>query len=324
MTMPHFASQLAQFGPEGEPHPPFTLAEAQRYCQDLARAHYENFTVVSWLFPARLRPAMYALYAYCRWADDLADEVESPSRSLELLSWWREQLRTVYEAAGEPDFSPHISQAGEIRHPVMVALGATIREYSLPLEPFTDLISAFEQDQRRNRYDTWPELLDYCRRSANPVGRLILGLAGADTRENRTYSDEICTGLQLANFWQDVARDFQRGRIYLPREAWRAHGCEESMFSECPTPPVFRSMLKDAVTRAESHFREGLPLLDRVPRWLRTDLSLFIRGGLAILGKIRKIDYDVLTQRPTVGRGAKARLLLSVTVLGPHWGLKPF
>jgi squalene synthase HpnC len=323
MTIPHFTDQLAQLGPDLGTLPRCTLAEARRYCQDLARTHYENFTVVSRLFPSRLRPAMHALYAYCRWADDLADEVDSPTRSLELLAWWREQLTSVHEAAKEPDFLSQISELGERRHPVMIALGATMREYSLPLEPLTDLISAFEQDQRQNRYDTWMELRDYCRRSANPVGRLILRLAEADTRENLTFSDAICTGLQLANFCQDVARDFRRGRIYLPQEAWRAHGCEESMFARCPAPPAFRSLLEDAVTRAENHFREGLPLLGQVPRWLRTDLSLFVRGGLAILGKIRKIDYDVLSRRPTLGRGEKARLVLAVAILGPRWGLKP-
>ncbi|MGE3820158.1 MAG: squalene/phytoene synthase family protein, partial [Isosphaeraceae bacterium] len=196
-----FLEDLAQYGPDA----PFSgsVEEARAYCARLAASHYENFHVVTWLTPRSLRPAFASLYAFCRWSDDLGDEVGDPSRSRELLAWWRDELRGLYH--------------GRTRHPVMTALAPTVAEFDIPIDPFLDLISAFEQDQVVTDYATYEQLLDYCARSADPVGRLVLRLARAHTPENVALSDQTCTGLQLANFWQDVARDRAIGRVYLPR-----------------------------------------------------------------------------------------------------------
>jgi squalene synthase HpnC len=322
MALPNFSSELECYGPAAPtPLTPLTLEEARSYCRRLARAHYENFTVVSWLFPSSLRPHMYAVYAYCRWADDLADEVGSPQKSLQLLAWWRDELqRCHFAATATPRWSSSEAKPTN-RHPVFVALEETIRQFELPITPFTDLLSAFEQDQQQTRYDSWDELLDYCRRSANPVGHLVLALAGCDSPENRVLSDEICTGLQLTNFWQDIARDYERGRIYLPNEAWQTVGYTEADFSHRTANSAFRVMLAEAVAGAEQHFRRGVRLLDEVPPWLRTDLALILRGGLAILTRIRTIDYDVWTQRPTLGKLGKLGLFLTTSLFGPRTAL---
>ena len=197
----HFCGRPAVWGPRATHCPPPTPAEAAAYCRRLATTHYENFPVVSWLLPRRMHQHFYNIYAYCRWADDLGDEVGDVAQSLELLGWWREELTSCFE--------------DRPRHPVFVALGPTIHEFGIPVEPFGDLISAFEQDQSVHEYETFEQLTDYCRRSANPVGRLVLYLCRQATSENFVWSDSICTGLQLANFWQDVAREL-RHRAGLP------------------------------------------------------------------------------------------------------------
>jgi squalene synthase HpnC len=296
MSASDFAAELAQFGPQGA-RPKVRLEEARTYCERLARRHYENFTVASWLLPRHLKQHIYNIYAYCRWADDLADETGGGVTGLALLDWWEGQLQDCYR--------------GRAQHPVFLALAETIEQFEIPQEPFLDLLSAFRQDQRQNRYETFEELLGYCRRSANPVGRLVLHLGRCHEPENVRLSDSICTGLQLANFWQDVARDWERGRVYLPTESRRRFGYRDEMLSRRECNSQFRELLAYEVQRAESYLLTGKPLIQRVPRELRIDVSLFVRGGLAVLTAIRRTKYDVWSKRPTVNKLAKLKLLLS-------------
>ena len=294
--MSAFSSDLERYGPDASGKSPVGLREAQAYCRRLARRHYENFTVASRLLPAALRQHLANVYAYCRWADDLADEIDDPERSLALLDWWETQLRNCH--------------AGRAAHPVFVALAETIREFSIPTEPFLDLLSAFRQDQRVVRYETFEELLDYCRRSANPVGRIVLYLGRCHTPDRARLSDAICTGLQLANFCQDVAGDWDRGRIYLPRAECRRFGCDEDAFARREADDAFRRLLASEVERADGYLCEGLPLAATMPRGLRVPVALFTAGGRAILEAIRRQDYDVWSRRPTVSKRKKMQLLI--------------
>jgi len=266
--------------------PAVTLDEAEAYCRELAQSHYENFPLVSWLLPRRLHQHFQNIYAYCRWADDLADEVSDANESLHLLKWWRSELGNCY--------------AGACWHPVFVALHRTIQEFQIPYAPFNDLISAFEQDQTVQEYDTFGELLDYCRRSANPVGRLVLSVCEVTDESSLGWSDSICTGLQLANFWQDVRRDYEMGRIYLPREDRDRFGYEWNDLDRMIINGPFRDLMQFEVDRARTFLQRGLPLIDRLPGRLQVDIELFVRGGLRILNRIERIDYAVLEQRPVV------------------------
>jgi squalene synthase HpnC len=296
MPSTDFSAELTRHGPDAPAIDRYTLAEAQVYCGSLARQHYENFTVASWLLPRELRPHFHSIYAYCRWADDLADETGGGQRSLELLDWWQSQLKSCYD--------------DQPQHPVFVALRETILQFEIPQQPFSDLLEAFRRDQRQTRYETFDELLDYCRCSANPVGRLVLYLGRCCDEANAQLSDSVCTGLQLANFWQDVARDWQIGRVYLPAESLRRAGYDEAMFERREANDAFRHMLAAEVDRAEEFLRAGRPLIQQVPRSLRLDVALFIAGGLAVLDAIRRVDYDVWSVRPTVSRAGKLKLLL--------------
>ncbi len=294
MPAPPFAEQLVAWGPQATPSVP-TLAAAQAYCRQLATSHYENFSVASWLLPKRLRPHFYHLYAYCRWADDLADETGDPARSLELLAWWEELLERCYE--------------GHAEHPVFVALRSTIETFAIPCEPFRDLLIAFRRDQASSRYQTFDELWEYCRYSANPVGRLVLHLGQSHSAENALLSDHVCTGLQLANHWQDVARDYARGRIYLPQDELQRYGVTEAMLASNTAAPPVCELLRDQVERAEAQLLAGRALVERVTPDLRWQVDLFVQGGLAILDEIRRQDYDVLRRRPQVSKWRKLRLL---------------
>ena len=265
------------------------------YCARLTAVHYENFSVVTWLTPHEHRPAFRSIYAFCRWSDDLADEVGDPQRSRELLSWWRDELRAMYR--------------GQTSHPVMIALAETIERYGIPIEPFERLISAFEQDQEVTEYETFEQLLDYCERSANPVGQLVLHVAGAFVPENVRLADSICTGLQLANFWQDVARDLAIGRIYLPREDRNRFGCSEDDLRAGVCTPGIRQLMEFEVERARGFFTQGGSLVRRMPRSLAVDVDLFVRGGLAILDAIEARGFDVLGARPSLSRSMKLRLI---------------
>ncbi|MBP87647.1 MAG: squalene synthase HpnC [Planctomycetaceae bacterium] len=296
MSAGTFATELARFGPASRRRD-VSLSEAKAYCRELARSHYENFSVISWLLPKHLRQHFCNVYAYCRWADDLADEVGSDAESLELLLWWREQLAGCYE--------------GRTYHPVFIALAGTIEEFRIPQGPFAALLDAFKRDQRQTRYATFDELLDYCRCSANPVGHLVLYLGRCYEDESARLSDSICTGLQLANFLQDIANDYERGRIYLPQTTWDKFGYDEGCFAERVCDQRWRAMMQDECTRASELLGAGWPLVDCVSRDLRFQVELFVRGGLAILKEIERAEYDVWTRRPTVGKLTKANLVAS-------------
>lgn len=294
-----FAAELARFGPENLDRA-VTLSRARRYCSRLARTHYENFTVASVLLPRRLLRHFHHVYAYCRWADDLADETGGGVRALELLRWWGEELQHCYD--------------GRPRHPVMVALQETIRRFHIPPQPFQELLIAFEQDQLVKRYQTYEQLLRYCRYSANPVGHLVLYLCESYDPERAALSDHVCTALQLANFWQDVARDLDIGRVYLPAEDRDRFGYTNSDLEARRYTPQFVELMRCEVERARKLFHLGLPLLDKLAADVRLDVELFIRGGLAILQQIERCDYNVWKQRPVVARWRKAALVTGVFV----------
>ncbi len=301
MQAPHELEIARELPPAG-----CAVPEAQRYTRWLATHHYENFTVVSWLLPRRLHQHFYNLYAYCRWADDLGDEVPGPARALQLLAWWEEELRACY--AGQPS------------HPVFVALAPTVREFDVPIQPFLDLLTAFRKDQTVHRYATWEDVLGYCRHSANPVGRLVLYLCGYRDAESQQLSDYTCTALQLANFWQDVARDLEKDRIYIPLDALAAHGLSAADIVARRFDARYVALMKDLLGRTRGLFAAGLPLVARVAPELRTDVELFSRGGLAVLDAIEAIGYNTLEQRPALSRAMQARLLgraLLSRLLGP-------
>jgi len=276
----------------------WTPDESRRYTRWLATHHYENFHVVSLLLPRRLHQDFYNVYAFCRWADDLGDETGDKAESLRLLAWWRGELRSLF--SGQPP-----------SHPVFVALAETVRRHDLPPEPFDDLIDAFIQDQTVARYRNWEEVLGYCRRSANPVGRLVLMLCGYRDEERFRLSDSTCTALQLANFWQDVTVDLLKDRIYLPQDLLARHGCTEQDLLERRCTLAFRSAMKEAVDYAQALFEQGLPLARMVDRRLALDIDLFSRGGMKVLQKIRAQNYDVLRARPVITKTERAVLLLA-------------
>jgi squalene synthase HpnC len=288
-----FADDLARFGPDATEVP--SLDEARAYCAKLTASHYENFHVVTWLTPRPLRPAFEAIYSFCRWSDDLGDEVGDRDRARALLAWWRGELRAMF--------------GGEARHPVFLALGPVVREYAIPIGPFEALISAFEQDQEVLDYDTYDRVVDYCTRSANPVGHLVLYLGRCFDAENARLSDLTCTALQLANHWQDVARDLDIPRIYLPREDRERFGVADADLRAKRFTPAFGDLLRFECERARAMFLEGWPLVERMPRALAVDVDLFTRGGLAILEKIAARGFDVLSERPKIGKLEKLALL---------------
>lgn len=280
---------LARFGPGATDPPRLTLEEARAYNRRVALGHYENFPVVTWFLPAKLRQPFCDVYAFCRWSDDLGDELDSPEEALRLLDWWRTELQAC--------------PSGEARHPVFVALRETLRNHDLALEPFHDLITAFERDQRQTRYETYADLLDYCRYSANPVGRILLRLTGSESPRTLELSDDVCTGLQLINFWQDVARDWEIGRVYLPREDREQFGASETHIAKRHPTDAFRALLCCEVDRAEALLNQGRELGQLVDRSIRLDIRLFALGGLRICEKIRKQQHDVLTSRPRLNKG---------------------
>jgi squalene synthase HpnC len=277
-------------------------------CRRLALGRYENFSVLSAVVPADLHDDFAALYAFCRWADDLGDETGNPTRSLELLAWWRRELHQCF--------------AGQPRHPVMMALRPVIEQHALSREPFDDLISAFEQDQRVTRYDTWGQLVDYCRRSANPVGRLVLMICG-EPRESALFaqSDDICTALQLTNHWQDVRRDvLERDRIYLPREmidaslqleferrlivsARQGWGVDQRFLGE------YRETLRHCIERTWVLFERGAGLLDQVRATTRPVVWLLAAGGQHVLRQIELWNYETALHRPQLSKAARLRLV---------------
>ncbi len=306
----------------------WTREAAAQYCRRLARSHYENFTVGSWLMPPDKLRHIYIVYAYCRTVDDLGDEatVLQPQAStlqpdttsilatrlaaspedfdgddrayrLALLDLWQEDLEACY--------------AGTPTHPVMVALQETVQTFDLPQAPFLKLIEANRMDQQVQRYPTYQNLLHYCDHSANPVGRLFLHLFGYRDPQQEQMADATCTALQLANFWQDVARDYRMGRIYLPLEDLERFGCTEAELASGSCTANFRRLMAFQVERTMDLFREGAPLASTLDGVARLDVALFTRGGVAVLEAIRKQGYDVLTGRPSLSRAKKAGLFLS-------------
>ena len=274
-----------------------TPAEAERYTRWLATHHYENFNVVSWLLPRRLHQHFYNVYAYCRWADDLGDEVADPARALQLLDAWENELRLIYADGAGP------------AHPVLIALRETIRAKDIPLQPFCDLLRAFRQDQTVQRYSTWDEVLDYCVYSANPVGRLVLYLCGYRDELRQKLSDFTCTALQLANFLQDVSRDLEKGRIYIPLEALAAHGLSADDIVDKRFDARYTELMKSLIARTRELFGAGRPLAQTVPPFLSVDLEMFSRGGLAILDAIEASGYNTLEHRPSLSKWTQAKLL---------------
>ncbi|HVH69780.1 MAG TPA: squalene synthase HpnC, partial [Candidatus Dormibacteraeota bacterium] len=261
----------------------------------LATHHYENFNVVSWLLPKELHQHFYNVYAYCRWADDLGDEVPDPLRALQLLDWWERELEACHD--GKPS------------HPVFVALRQTILAKDIPKQPFADLLRAFRRDQTTKRYKDWNSVLGYCVYSANPVGRLVLYLCGYRDEQRQRLSDSTCTALQLANFWQDVSRDLDKGRIYIPLDAAVAQGLTESDLLERRFDLRYVHLMQDLIARTRALFAEGLPLAGMVDRPLSVDLEMFSRGGIAVLDAIESMGYDTLHKRPAISKLKQAGLL---------------
>jgi squalene synthase HpnC len=273
---------------------------AQQYTRWVATHHYENFKVASWLLPKELHQHFYNLYAYCRWADDLGDEVPDTLRALELLDWWERELDLCYD--GRPS------------HAVFVALRETIVAKNIPRQPFADLLKAFRQDQTIKRYPTWESVLDYCAYSANPVGRLVLCLCGYRDEARQSLSDATCTALQLANFWQDVSRDLEKGRIYIPLDAAAHHGVSEDDMVSRRFSARYLALMKDLIARTRILFDQGLPLARQVEGKLRVDLEMFSRGGIAVLDAIEAQGYDTLNRRPSISKMKQARLLGGVLI----------
>lgn len=305
--------QIGRFGPEQ--CEAMSVEQARQWCRTLAESHYENFTVLSRLVPHRLRNDFAAVYAFCRWADDLGDEFGDAGRGAELLSWWRGQLDQCY--AGVPE------------HPVFVALRPTIEQHDLPREPFDDLISAFEQDQTVTRYESWEQLLGYCRLSANPVGRLVLMLGGAPrTQELYQPSDAACTALQLTNHLQDVKRDLlERDRIYLPAELLPGGDFEQRLRRSAlqgwavdhDLLPQFRAVMKTCVQRTWKLYERGEELLPKLDSTLRPIVWLLISGGEHVLHMIEMWNYETVLHRPSLSK-ARRLALVAEGWLTARWG----
>ena len=286
------ASALATLAPAENP------AAAEAITRQLAHSHYENFSVVSLLLPKHLRQDFCNVYAFCRVADDLGDEMGNRQRSTELLKAFGDLTRACY--------------AGNVSTVLFSALSQTIGRYDIPIDPFTDLIAAFEQDQQVVRYDNFEQLVDYCRRSADPVGRLVLYMAGHRDAERQRLSDQTCTALQLTNFWQDVRRDLtDRDRIYIPRDSLARFGVTEAQLKAGRCDDNYRRLIRFEVERAERMFDEGEKLLPMLDPSVRLQVALFGKGGRAILKAIRRQDYDTLSRRPRLSKWQKGLLVLA-------------
>ena len=278
------------------------VARAYAHCEQLAREHYENFPVASRLLPAAMRPHIAAIYAFARTADDYADEpgIAAPER-LRRLDAWSAQLAAAgsgpESCAGVDDSRPDAAF-----DPVFVALGQTIRDRRLPIRLFEDLLSAFRQDVTTTRYETWASVLDYCRRSANPVGRLVLRVAGYDDARLDEQSDAVCTALQLANFWQDLGRDWAIGRLYVPSDDWVPAGAREEELAAGTMTAEWRNVMRIMVRRTRELFAAGRGVCDGVGGRLRWELRLTWLGGSRILDKLERADFDVFNRRPSIAR----------------------
>jgi squalene synthase HpnC len=286
-----------------------TLAEAQEWCRELAASHYENFHVATFFLPRKVRPHFESIYAYCRVADDLGDEVADPAVALRLLDAWGSMLDECYD-------TPERSM-----HPVFVTLHETIRDTGVPRQLFADLLHAFRIDQVKTTYDTWDELLVYSHYSANPVGRLVLWVSGYKDESIALLSDKVCTALQLANFWQDVVEDAERGRRYIPAEDMLRFGVEDGQLEGRVFTPEFRAMIESLVVRTRSMLHEGGAISSHVDKELAVTLDLFRKGGDAILDGITAQDFDVLRGRPVVTKVKKLLLLAGAVLAKLRTGL---
>ena len=278
------------------------LREAYDACEALAKSHYENFPVASKLMPARLRPHVAAIYAFARTADDFADEpgYESEER-LRLLADWRSRLLALNpDKDVDPDGHAPPGKS-PLPDSIFTALSDTIRRFSLPVCLLEDLLDAFVQDVTTTRYDTWADVLDYCRRSANPVGRLVLRLSGYSEDHLDRASDAVCTALQLTNFWQDLAIDSKRGRLYVPEEIWRRHNADPSALKGGRMTPEWNAAMRECSQRTRTLFREGRPVCDGVSGRLRYELRATWLGGTRILDRLDRSGLDVFTARPKLG-----------------------
>lgn len=284
------------------------LATAEAYCREVARRHYENFTVATRLVPPRLRQHLANVYAFARWSDDLADEDRDPARAAAGLADWRRGLEACF--AERPG------------HPIFVALSATVRRTGLTIEPFAALLDAFEEDAAFDavgtgvRYADRTSLAAYCHRSADPVGRIVLALEGCRDPELVAMSDAICTGLQLVNFWQDIRRDRQAGRVYLPGDDMARHGVTVDSLDVAHAPAALRALVRDEVAWARARFHAGAPLARLAPAVLRPAIGMFLAGGRAVADAIERAGFDTLSRRPTVGRLQKLALAARA-----WWGL---
>lgn len=281
-----------------------SLEAAREYCAHLARTHYENFSVATWFLPKHLRQDFFNVYAYCRISDDLGDEVGDPQASLALLDEWEKELDACYR--------------GSPRHPVFVALAETVKKFSIPQNEFSDLLVAFRQDQTVTRFESFDEVLAYCRYSANPVGHLVLYLCGYHDVARQQLSDYTCTALQLANLWQDVSVDYDKGRIYIPMEDLRRFRVPEQDLVQKSNSPQFTELMKFEVARAREWFDRGLPLISKVNKDLAVDLELFTRGGQEILNAIERQNYAVLGRRPVISKPRKLALVARAA-MGKLW-----
>lgn len=279
-----------------------TLAEAQAWCRNLATSHYENFHVATFFLPSKVRPHFESIYAYCRVADDLGDEVRDPMVATRLLDTWGAMLDECYD---RPERS---------MHPVFVALQETVKECNPPRQLFADLLHAFRMDQVKTGYESWEELLEYSHYSANPVGRLVLWVCGYREESLGLLSDKVCTALQLANFWQDVVEDAERGRRYIPAESMIRFGVDEGQILGRVFTPEFRAMIESLVVRTREMLREGAAISSQVDRELGVTLDLFRKGGEAILDGITVQGFDVLRGRPVVSKAKKLSLLMGALV----------
>ena len=277
-------------------------AAAEAYTRELTHSHYENFSVVSALLPKRLRQDFCNVYAFCRVADDLGDEVRDTKLALEYLAAFRRQLQECY--------------SGQTSTAVFTALAQTIKRHDIPMKPFDDLIRAFEQDQSVTRYETFAQVVDYCTRSADPVGRIVLYMCGYRDEERQRLSDKTCTALQLVNFWQDVRRDIlERDRVYLPAEDLARFGVTVEQLRGGAITQAYRDLLKFELERTEAMFAEGRTLLPLLSADVRKQIALFNRGGMAVCQAIRNQDFDTLSRRPSLSKWQKSRLI-ATTLLG--------
>ena len=292
---------------------------AYRYCEQLARAHYENFTVGSQLLPKATRRHVYAVYAYCRWVDDIGDEdLSHVSAAASMVGWQLDYAREASNGRlGKLDLLDRweeeleLCYSGTPSHPVMVALQETVQTFDIPRVPFLKLIEANRMEQRTNRYPTYEDLLSYCDHSANPVGHLFLYLFGYQDEERQRLADCTCTALQLANFWQDVARDYKLGRIYIPLEDMERFGYTEGNLARHIADDNFIRLMAFEVERARRLFKDGFELVETLDSAARIDVALFTVGGIEVLKAIERQGYDVLARRPSLSRSRKAYLLLT-------------